>query len=696
MFRIGLKFPCNGLNRVKKNGSSRLYLTTRYYETRARIKYDQECRFSKDVKLISRIPVHKYSTDTPKREKSRGTTKTLLTLTAVAIGASGVLLYAKHDPKFRANLEGWIPGTDKTIQIIFQEESSYFEFIRTFFETLKQTIISSLFGGESKQAVAEKPTPPSKDVPEELMPANLVELETSCGEAASKAIAAYQKAVCVIQDYNKDVMRVVESLHATVGSAIWNRLKESTEKKKEAVKEAEDLANEAIESLNKIYNLIKDPKFDAPSHMKTAARRNIKKIMDDVDEAKKKYQTEIECGNMAERYWKQVKMARENLNEELQILFPNINIHEKKITLDENTFDLFVLHMYNKVSNLQRELEKTRTINESRIRAALKATGETMTEERLHTLVCLELDKEKQIYESEFSQKLLEEQKKFDDELRRQLKLQEQVHADHLQETITLKEEEAERNLQRALNEQSEQDSIKHKEQLAVVIGRLRGVEAAFKARMEEEKDATNAQILWSACTALARAIKSGPPGAPIEKIVRPLESEIKAVCKAAPKEDPLVMAAIKGIPVEAAKRGVFPEDILRERFLKVEQVARRLAMVPEEGAALPVYLLSYLQSYLMFKDVCPISRSELEDKPFDVEDLNTFDILNRARYWLDRGDFKMTLRYMNLLKGAPRSVAKDWMNETRILLETQQVVETLLAYAGAMGLMFLGAGDSK
>lgn len=55
-------------------------------------------------------------------------------------------------------------------------------------------------------------------------------------------------------------------------------------------------------------------------------------------------------------------------------------------------------------------------------------------------------------------------------------------------------------------------------------------------ARMEEERDATNAQILWSACTALARAIKSGPPGAPIEKIVRPLESEIKAVCKAARK----------------------------------------------------------------------------------------------------------------------------------------------------------------
>ncbi|KAK1125844.1 hypothetical protein K0M31_005382 [Melipona bicolor] len=55
-----------------------------------------------------------------------------------------------------------------------------------------------------------------------------------------------------------------------------------------------------------------------------------------------------------------------------------------------------------------------------------------------------------------------------------------------------------------------------------------------------------------------------------------------------------------------------------------------------------------------------------------------------------------MTLRYMNLLKGAPKSIARDWMNETRILLETQQAVDTLLAYAGAIGLVFLGAGDSK
>jgi len=49
-----------------------------------------------------------------------------------------------------------------------------------------------------------------------------------------------------------------------------------------------------------------------------------------------------------------------------------------------------------------------------------------------------------------------------------------------------------------------------------------------------------------------------------------------------------------------------------------------------------------------------------------------------------------MALKYMNLLKGAPRSIASDWMNETRILLETQQAIDVLLAYAGATGLAYL------
>jgi len=56
----------------------------------------------------------------------------------------------------------------------------------------------------------------------------------------------------------------------------------------------------------------------------------------------------------------------------------------------------------------------------------------------------------------------------------------------------------------------------------------------------------------------------------------------------------------------------------------------------------------------------------------------------------MDRGDFSMTLRYMNLLKGAARSVAQDWINETRILLETQQAADALMAHAAASGLLYV------
>lgn len=85
-------------------------------------------------------------------------------------------------------------------------------------------------------------------------------------------------------------------------------------------------------------------------------------------------------------------------------------------------------------------------------------------------------------------------------------------------------------------------------------------------------------------------------------------------------------------LPKEAKTRGVYPEDALRERFLKVEQLARRLALVPAEGASLPKYFLSYVQAALIVQPNELITDAELNNEPFDFSQLNTFDILNRAR----------------------------------------------------------------
>lgn len=55
------------------------------------------------------------------------------------------------------------------------------------------------------------------------MTADLHELEKYGGELASQAISAFQQASCAVQDFNQDVMSVVESSDSTVGNQIWDR-----------------------------------------------------------------------------------------------------------------------------------------------------------------------------------------------------------------------------------------------------------------------------------------------------------------------------------------------------------------------------------------------------------------------------------------------------------------------------------------
>lgn len=95
---------------------------------------------------------------------------------------------------------------------------------------------------------------------------------------------------------------------------------------------------------------------------------------------------------------------------------------------------------------------------------------------------------------------------------------------------------------------------------------------------------------------------------------------------------DELVSTVVNGIPSEAVDRGVFPECAIRERFLKVERMCKRLALVPEGGGGLPLFFLSFLQSMLLIQAVNPIPQAEIEDEKIDFGCLNTFDILQRAR----------------------------------------------------------------
>lgn len=205
-------------------------------------------------------------------------------------------------------------------------------------------------------------------------------------------------------------------------------------------------------------------------------------------------------------------------------------------------------------------------------------------------------------------------------------------------------------------------------------------------ARADSDSNAKRAQELWSACISLWNTVKHGDPTKPWQERIRPLKNEISTIKSAATEDDNLVTAVLKTIPEQAENRGVFSEDALKERFFKVERLARRLAMVPSEGARLPTYLLSYIQSMFIISHSDNISSDEINNAEFDFSKLDTYDILGRARYWLDHGNISQAVKYMNLLNGASHKIASEWIDEARIYLETQQAINTLMAYAESSG----------
>ncbi|KAJ8942754.1 hypothetical protein NQ314_009965 [Rhamnusium bicolor] len=563
--------------------------------------------------------------------------RTVVALGALAFAGGATLTYAKYDSDFRKTLTDYAPFTDTLI--------------KTF---LKATILSLLSGSKGK--IVELPPEPSEyKAPPPILPVlekdvkkaattyseirlekkekedeepkveivgdvkpivseaieadsvNLGELEEKIRVSAEEAVNAYNRAIYIIKSYNQDIEYIIDEAVNEVKPSTWDSVKKKAKDKAECVRRAEEKAAEATKDINKLKDL--------------------------VSRAKKELDLEQKQGSVTEKYWDKVEKARCHFSEELESLFPSIDLTKKEMRVNSEDLDLFKV--------------------KQAVEAARKGGGEVLT----NAQICEAVDQEKRRLTLCFQQQVLKLRKEAETELREQLKRQSQAFHDHLAEAIRIREQEIERTLARKYDELLESERCRFKMQLSTVIGRLRGLDVAVKDKIDADEAARQAQVLWSACQALLRAIKAGCPGLAWKDQIRPLEPEITAVKRAAAQNDELVSVVINGIPVEAKERGVYPEDALRERFLKVEQVARTVALVPEEGAKLPIHILSYLQSLL---------------------------------YWLDRGDFAQTLKYMNLLKGAPRCVARQWMNETRILLETQQAANTLMAHAASSGLTHL------
>ncbi|XP_053688505.1 MICOS complex subunit Mic60 [Sabethes cyaneus] len=533
-------------------------------------------------------------------------------------------------------------------------------------------------------AVAPKPVTQVEEVPKSIS-----DLERQIDVAAATAIKEYGKAVQVLKNYTDLVRKVVDTSVDKLDNTSWTLLRNHTGARDTALKAAEEAAENAREHIEKLNKLLDGRELKCSDDLKSKARQNIASYLEHLNKAKEDVYRARDVANMGEKYWKTVESARNFFIDEIESLFPGINLKEKKLDLSKEELDLFILHAFTQVSAHQKELQKLQIEGEQQLKRALEAVRGTDQSDAVKAQLEYEIAKEKRELNLQNQKKLLAIRAELERDLRNQMKRQLDAHADHLADAIAKKEAEMKRKFDRELSEKVTTEQNAYQLQLAAMYGKLKGIDTALKDRADAERSAHQAQALWGACQSLWSSIRSGQPGKSWREQLRPLKDEISAVGRAA-EGDELVSVVLKGLPEQAKQRGVYPEHALRERFIKVEEVSRRLALIPAEGARLPMYFLSYLQASLIVRPSVPISKDELEDKPFDFNKLDTYDILNRSRYWLDRGDLVRTVQYMNLLKGASRKAAIEWLNEARLLLETQQAASTLMAHAASSGIRFL------
>ncbi|GAB6024035.1 hypothetical protein CHUAL_008757 [Chamberlinius hualienensis] len=280
--------------------------------------------------------------------------------------------------------------------------------------------------------------------------------------------------------------------------------------------------------------------------------------------------------------------------------------------------------------------------------------------------------KEKSAYAQEYKEELL-----------KQLRRQAVFHSEYLRALLQAQRKELKAEFEDTYQDKIVESKLQAQQGVAIALGQLTAIKDELKNYVETHEKWSKAKKLWVACLALKR--NSNPvrqEGVSYEAQRKPLTEEVELL-SAAGADDEFVSTVIRAIPEEAVKSGVYGKDILIERFLKLDRVCRRVASVGECGGNLFKYATSYFMSMFIVSRH-PINTSLENDEPVEVSKLDTFHILDRAKIYILQGNIETALRYINLLKGTPRYVAKDWLKDARIFLEVNQVADLLITRCGA------------
>ncbi|CAB3227564.1 unnamed protein product [Arctia plantaginis] len=518
-----------------------------------------------------------------------------------------------------------------------------------------------------------EPTPP----PTIKITKDMVEIEHEMHENTKLAVDNYKAATKHCIAYNKSLFTIIESDLDDLDKKYFASLQGALTERENTYKKAKDAGAKARCAIETLDRMIKAG-VQAPPESIAATKRYLVQFRKDLDEVETSYKKEVQNAVLTEKYWSKVEEARRTFKDELEALFPGIDLCAKTLELKGDT-DLLLMYTLKRVQYLQNEIAKLQTVRELQINRAIECHDEkAIIEAKVEDII----QNEKLGKEKEYLKKSLEVQAAANRHIKEELKKQFQLQQDILQDRLKKKEQAIMGNFNRAVSEQVEKERVVFKKELAAMAGKLQAIEQTLKQRAAGEAEARRSQSLWAAAEALLAATRRPGPSARVD-------NELKALQKAG-KNDKLVETVLKGISKEIHEKGIVTEKALRDRFETMENTARKVALIGREGAALPVYFLSWLQSKLLFVKNSDIPQDELDNLPTDFSKLDTFEIIQRARYHMEHGNLPGALRYVNLLQGAARAASRGWAEAARAHLELRQAAEAVMAHASVTGLLYL------
>ncbi|KAL4142397.1 hypothetical protein QTP88_004864 [Uroleucon formosanum] len=668
------------------------------------------------------------------KPKSRFLFYVMGTVLTGVMGSAGIVVYSKNDPRFRELLTNNIPGADKFIKVCLFEDTEFVDqtkrlggrivckvaqqvksikesigvdekhsFVEKSVDQIK-SITKSLPSSVSLTSNNEQSIPNKKqesqqsknqpqdestktnfiqtkpDVKQELPPGpldlpshkyTLEELETEIIKKSSLCVSALKTATTAIKEYSENVYKLIDNTTENIDPNLGVKLQILEDRKNIVYNNAYEDVKTYRKEISENQKLLSNSTFEVNPDKLAKTMHRTNEALEELNNFRIILENEEHKLGYIKKYKSNISEAQASLRDEFESLFPGSDITQHKINVNNNDFDIFLLYALKKLNYYKNNLSKQEATLDRKINNAMNAdflNVETINE--MNSRLNSELHK----LDEQFKHQLNQFNIKVDEDLREQLKAHKKAHADLISRAVDFTKEEFENRVRQELSAIEKLERQKYQSQLDSLKSDLQNVVDNLKREVEKEKKLFANKSIWEASKSLKTSLGSSNNEQPIK-----INDQINAIKKLG-ASDSIVEEVMSALPTKALENGVFSKGQLKEDFNQVEKRVYETALIPDDSFSLPLMAFSYLTSLFVVHH-SHISPNEVNNEEFDPLELNTYEIVERARYCIDRDNILQALRYLNLLTGCSRVVAKEWMKEATVFLETKQALDLLLSY---------------